>query len=431
MATASESKGVQHNSGKEWENGDFLMAQQRLSKCASLMKLEPNMFEPLKHPKRSLSVVVPARMDDGSVKTFTGYRVHHDLSLGPGKGGLRYHPQVNLGEVSAMAMLMTWKCGLLNLPFGGAHGGIRLNAAELSQGELERITRRYTSEIMDMIGPAEDITGPDLNTNEQTMSWMMDTYSVNVGHTVPSIVTGKPRSIGGSLSLLEATGFGVALAIRNVVCHMPNPDDSPAIVVQGLGSVGMHVANTLSQEGFRITGVSVTSGGLHNAKGINMQLLSEYIKNNGSIIGFKEASSVSNEELLELPCDLLAPCAVANVLTKDNASKIKARFVVEGANAPTTPEADDILEANGVTVVPDILANSAGVTVGYFEWVQGLMRLFWTEAEVHKQLTELFNKTSERVYDTANRQKCSLRYAAMSIALERIMEARRLRGLFP
>jgi len=431
MATASESKGVQHNSGKEWENGDFLMAQQRLSKCASLMKLEPNQFEPLMHPKRSLSVVVPARMDDGSVKTFTGYRVHHDLTLGPGKGGLRFHPQVNLGEVSAMAMLMTWKCGLLNLPFGGAHGGIRLNAAELSQSELERITRRYTSEIMDMIGPAEDITGPDLNTNEQTMSWMMDTYSVNVGHTVPSIVTGKPRSIGGSLSLLEATGFGVALAIRNVVCHMPNPDDSPAIVVQGLGSVGMHVANTLSQEGFRITGVSVTSGGLHNAKGINVQLLSEYIKNNGSIIGFKEASAVSNEELLELPCDLLAPCAVANVLTKDNASKIKARFVVEGANAPTTPEADDILEANGVTVVPDILANSAGVTVGYFEWVQGLMRLFWTEAEVHKQLTELFNKTSERVYDTANRQKCSLRYAAMSIALERIMEARRLRGLFP
>ena len=431
MATASESKGVQHNSGKEWENGDFLMAQQRLSKCASLMKLEPNMFEPLKHPKRSLSVVVPARMDDGSVKTFTGYRVHHDLSLGPGKGGLRFHPHVNLGEVSAMAMLMTWKCGLLNLPFGGAHGGIRLNPAELSQTELERITRRYTSEIMDMIGPAEDITGPDLNTNEQTMSWMMDTYSVNVGHTVPSIVTGKPRSIGGSLSLLEATGFGVALAIRNVVCHMPNPDDSPAIVVQGLGQVGMHVANTLSQEGFRIAGVSVTSGGLHNAKGINMQLLSEHIKNNGSIIGFKEASAVSNEELLELPCDLLAPCAVANVLTKDNASKIKARFVVEGANAPTTPEADDILEANGVTVVPDILANSAGVTVGYFEWVQGLMRLFWTEAEVHKQLTELFNKTSERVYDTANRQQCSLRYAAMSIALERIIEARRLRGLFP
>jgi glutamate dehydrogenase (NAD(P)+) len=437
MATASGSKGAsgskdtQSYSGNEWETPDFKMAQQRLLKVADLMKIAPNDIEPLKHPKRSLSVVIPARMDDGTVRTFMGYRVHHDLALGPGKGGLRFHPNVNLGEVSAMAMLMTWKCALLGLPFGGAHGGIRLDPHVMSQTELERVTRRYTSEILSMIGPAEDITGPDLNTNEQTMSWMMDTYSVNVGHTVPSVVTGKPRSIGGSLSLMEATGFGVALAIKHLVCHMPNPDDSPAIVVQGLGQVGMYVADTLSKEGFRITGVSDSTGGLHNTRGINLQELSEHIRNSGSVKGFTGADAVSKDELLELPCDLLAPCAVANVLHKGNAHKIKARFVVEGANAPTTPEADEILESNGITVVPDILANSAGVTVGYFEWVQGLMRLFWTETEVYKQLADLNHKTAEKVYDMANKHKCSLRSAAMMIALERIMEARRLRGLYP
>jgi glutamate dehydrogenase (NAD(P)+) len=431
MATASESKNSLSYQGNEWETPDFLMAQQRLSKAAEMMKLEPNSVEPLKHPKRSLSVVVPARMDDGTIQTFTAYRVHHDLALGPGKGGLRYHPDVTLGEVSAMAMLMTWKCALLNLPFGGAHGGIRLDPHQMSSGELERVTRRYTSEIIDMIGPSADIAGPDLNTNEQTMAWIMDTYSVNVGHTVPSVVTGKPRSIGGSLSLLEAVGFGVALSIKHVVCHMPSPDNAPAVVVQGLGQVGHYVANTLAKEGFRVTAVSETSGGLHNEKGINMERLSAHINEHGSIAGLKEADIITNEELLELPCDILAPCAVQNVLHKGNASKVRARFVVEGANAPTTPDADDILESNGITVVPDILANSAGVTVGYFEWVQGLMRLFWTEAEVYKQLTDLNDQTAERVYETANKYKCSLRYAAMRLALERIMEARRLRGLYP
>jgi glutamate dehydrogenase (NAD(P)+) len=431
MATASESKNTRSYQGNEWETPDFLMAQQRLSKVAEMMKLEPNAIEPLKHPKRSLSVVVPAKMDDGSIQTFTAYRVHHDLALGPGKGGLRYHPDVTLGEVSAMAMLMTWKCSLLNLPFGGAHGGIRLDPHQLSNAELERVTRRYTSEIIDMIGPSADIAGPDLNTNEQTMAWIMDTYSVNVGHTVPSVVTGKPRSIGGSLSLLEAVGFGVALSIKHVVCHMPSPDNAPSVVVQGLGQVGYYVANTLAKEGFRVTAVSEANGGLRNEKGINMERLSAHIHEHGSIAGFKEADKITNEELLELPCDILAPCAVQNVLHKGNASKIRARFVVEGANGPTTPEADDILESNGITVVPDILANSAGVTVGYFEWVQGLMRLFWTEAEVYKQLTDLNDKTAERVYETANKYKCSLRYAAMRLALERIMEARRLRGLYP
>jgi glutamate dehydrogenase (NAD(P)+) len=431
MATASESKNSQVYQGNEWETPDFLIARQRLERVAEMMKLEPNAVEPLKHPKRSLSVVVPARMDDGSVRTFTAYRVHHDLALGPGKGGLRMHADVTLGEVSAMAMLMTWKCALMNLPFGGAHGGIRCNPHSLSQHELERIVRRYTSEIINMIGPSEDIAGPDLNTNEQTMSWMMDTYSVNVGHTVPSVVTGKPASIGGSLSFLEATGFGVALSIRHVVCHMPNPEDAPKIVVQGFGQVGHYVASALSKEGFRITAVSETSGGLHNDKGIDIQALTEHIRSNGSIQGFKGAEKITNEELLELPCDILAPCAVANVLHAKNAGKVRARFVVEGANAPTTPEADDILESNGITVIPDILANSAGVTVGYFEWVQGLMRLFWTEGEVYKKLTELNDKTAERVYETANKYKCSLRYAAMRIALERIMEARRLRGLYP
>lgn len=431
MAKLLQDKEAPEQNGNEWENSDFLMAQGRLVAVAKQMQLDDNSLEPLKHPKRSLSVVVPVRLDDGSIKTFMGYRVHHDLALGPGKGGLRFHQNVTLGEVAAMAMLMTWKCALMGLPFGGAHGGIRLNPHELSKPELERITRRYTSEIRDMIGPSEDVSGPDLNTNEQTMAWMMDTYSVNVGHTVPSIVTGKPQSIGGSLSLLEATAFGVALCTRHLLCQMPNPGNAPTVVVQGMGQVGLHVAQILSKEGFLITGVSGASGGLCNAKGIDMLKLVEYVQRQGKIVGFPDAEAITNEELLGLPCDILAPCAVANVLHKGNAGKVKARFVVEGANAPTTPEADAILEENGITVLPDILANAAGVTAGYFEWVQGLIRLFWSKEEVYTKLAELNDKTCERVYEAANKYKLSLRYAAMRLALERIVEARRLRGLYP
>lgn len=430
MTTASENKSEKILKN-EWETTDFNMAQQRLMKVATAMKLESNVVEPLKHPKRSLSVVVPARMDDGSVRTFIGYRVHHDLALGPGKGGMRYHANVNLGEVSAMAMLMTWKCALMNLPFGGAQGGIRVDPAKHSSGELERITRRYASEIIDIIGPDEDIAGPDLNTNEQTMAWIMDTYSVNVGYTVPSIVTGKPKSIGGSLSQLEATGFGVALCTRHIVKALKLTGDSPTIVIQGLGNVGSEVATNLAQAGFKVIGVSDIDGGLYNKKGIDIAKLNEHIVKSGSIHHFSGADKLTNEELLELDCDILAPCAVANQLHAGNADKVRCKIVVEGANAPTTPDAEEVFDSKNIAVIPDILANAAGVTVGYFEWVQGLNRLFWTEQEVYDKLEQLVLKACDKVLETSNQYKESLRTAAMRLALERILEARRLRGLYP
>jgi glutamate dehydrogenase (NAD(P)+) len=420
-----------HTMPNEWESPEFLMAQSRLDRVAKWMKLDPNVLEPLRHPKRSLSVVVPARMDDGSVRTFQGYRVHHDLALGPGKGGIRYHPQVSLGEVAGIAMLMTWKCALMNLPFGGAHGGIRMDPAKLSLGELERITRRYTSEIIDLIGPSQDIPGPDLNTNEQTMSWMMDTYSVNCGHTVPSIVTGKPQSIGGSLGLLKATGYGVAYSTKRLIEHSGLKRESPTVVIQGLGNVGSVVARSLSEAGFTVNAVSDASGGLYNEKGLDIADLEQHISSQGRIEGYKQAQSVTNEELLELACDVLVPCAVSDQIRIDNADRLRCKLVVEGANAPTTPEADEILESKGILVLPDILANASGVTDGYFEWVQGLMRLFWSEEEVYQRLEELVGKACDRVFDSAKKNNVTLRVAAMGLALGRIIEARRLRGLYP
>ncbi len=437
MAIATDSKESKDNKGfgsavtNEWETPDFINAQKRLDKVAQHMKLDNNVIEPMRHPKRSLSVVVPARMDDGSVRTFMGYRVHHDLALGPGKGGLRYHSEVTLGEVASMAMLMTWKCSLMNLPFGGAHGGIRMDPNTLSKGELERITRRYTSEILEMIGPTQDIAGPDLNTDEQTMAWIMDTYSVNKGFTVPSIVTGKPQYLGGSLGVLQSTGYGVALSARRAATFAKLKGDAPAVVIQGLGHVGSSVARNLSKAGFKIVGVSDAFGGLSNAKGFDVEDLMAFIDKNGAMYEYPHADKVSNEELLELECDILAPCAVSSQIHAGNADRLKCKVVVEGANSPTTPNADDVLDGKGVIVMPDILANAAGVTVGYFEWVQGLMRLLWTEEEVYQRLEGLVNNVCTKVFEVADSQKLTLRMSAMSIAVERIVEARRLRGLYP
>lgn len=430
MGTATDSKGFGSAVANEWETPDFLNAQKRLDKAAEILKLDSNTLEPMRHPKRSLSVVVPARMDDGSVRTFMGYRVQHDLALGPGKGGVRYHNDVTLGEVASMAMLMTWKCSLMNLPFGGAHGGIRMDPNQLSQRELERITRRYTSEILELIGPSQDIAGPDLNTDEQTMAWMMDTYSVNRGYTVPSVVTGKPQSIGGSLGVLQSTGYGVALAARRAA-EYAGLTGEPTVVIQGLGHVGSAVARNLSKAGFKVIGVSDAHGGLHNAKGLDIDALMAHIDKHGNMYEFPSADKVTNEELLELECHILAPCAVSNQLHAGNADRLKCKVVVEGANSPTTPNADDVLDSKGVVVVPDILANAAGVTVGYFEWVQGLMRLFWTEEEVYNRLEGLVNNVCTRVFERAKDKQLSLRMSAMSIAVERIVEARKLRGLYP
>jgi glutamate dehydrogenase (NAD(P)+) len=415
----------------EWETGEFLMMQQRLDAVAEVINLDPDQLAPLRHPKRAMMVVVPARLDNGTVHTFTGYRVHYDLALGPGKGGLRFHPEVTLGEVSAIAMLMTWKCSLMNLPFGGAHGGIQLDPDKLSEGEMERITRRYASEIIELLGPDQDIPGPDLNTNERTMSWIMDTYSVNVGHTVPSVVTGKPQSIGGSLAFNDAVGHGVAFCAERASKHLAPTGDAPRVVVQGLGNVGSVVAKSLISRGFNVIGVSDKTGGVYNEKGLDLTELQEHVARNGSLKGYKGADHVTNEELLQLDCDILAPCAVANQIKAANANKIKAKIVVEGANAPTTPEADQILIDRGIAVLPDILAASAGVTVGYFEWVQGHIRLLWSEEEVYKRLDGLMGKACDRVFEAAALNRFSLRTAAWKLALERVVEARKLRGLYP
>ncbi len=415
----------------EWETPDFCMMQQRLDRVAQFMKLEPNQLTPLRHPKRSMMVAVPVHMDNGTVRTFAGYRVQYDLTLGPGKGGIRLHPHVALGEVAAIAMLMTWKCSLMNLPFGGAHGGIQLDPDKLSARELESAIRRYTSEVISLIGPDQDIQGPDLNTNEQTMSWIMDTYSVNVGHTVPSIVTGKPKSIGGSLAFSEAVGHGVAFCAKRALKVHPIAGDAPTVVIQGLGTVGSVVARNLHDNGFNVIAVSDSSGGIYNAKGLNIPHLQEHVAKEGALQGYQGAERVTNEELLQLKCDLLAPCAVANQITATNAHAIKASIIVEGANAPTTPDADQILDDRGIVVLPDILAAAAGVTVGYFEWVQGLMHLFWTEDEVYKRLDELTGKACDRVFDTASEFKTSLRTAAWKLALDRVVTARKLRGLYP
>jgi glutamate dehydrogenase (NAD(P)+) len=431
MVSVTESKGFGAAVANEWETADFLNAQKRFDKVADLLQLSANTVEPMRHPKRALSVVIPARMDDGSVRTFMGYRVHHDLALGPAKGGLRYHCEVTMGEVASMAMLMSWKCSLMNLPFGGAHGGVRLDPKCLSLDELERITRRYASEIMELIGPTQDIIGPDLNTDEQTMAWIMDTYSVNCGYTVPSVVTGKPQSIGGSLGVLQATGYGVGLAARRAAEYAKLEGNNPTVVIQGLGQVGSSVASNLNNAGFKIIGVSDAYGGLSNKNGLNIEHLMQHIEKNGNMYDYAEADKVTNEELLELDCDILAPCAVSNQLHAGNVDRLKCKIVVEGANAPTTPNADDILDDRGILVVPDILANAAGITVGYFEWVQGLMRLFWGENEVYERLDGLMNKGCARVFERADDKKLSLRMAAMALAVERIVEARKLRGLYP
>jgi glutamate dehydrogenase (NAD(P)+) len=415
----------------ECETEHFLATQRQLDEIAEEMALDRELHERLRYPKRALIVTVPVRMDDGSVKTFTGYRVHHDVTLGPAKGGIRFHPGVNLGEVSSLAMLMTWKCALMGLPYGGAKGGIRCEPWKLSLGEQERLTRRYTSEIINLIGPDKDIPAPDMYTNEQTMAWIMDTYSINVGHTVPSVVTGKPISIGGSLGRTEATGRGVAYCARRAVAHLGGFPESPSVVVQGFGNVGSVTAKLLHQAGYKIVAVSDVHGGIYNEKGIDIPRLLAYISEMGKVEGFNGSSPVSNNELLEIPCDILVPAALGGQITEANAGKLKCKIVVEGANGPTTPEADTILHERGIMVVPDILANAGGVTVSYFEWVQGMMHLFWSEDEVNLKLEQIMGRACDQVFEMSAKAKLTTRMAALRIGVSRIAEAKRLRGLYP
>jgi glutamate dehydrogenase (NAD(P)+) len=396
------------------------------------MGLDDNIWERLRTPQRALVVSFPFRRDNyATVDTVFGYRVQHLLTMGPTKGGIRYDLDVDLGEVTALSMWMTWKCAIMGLPFGGAKGGVRIDPHTLSRAELQRITRRYTSEIIEMIGPDTDIPAPDLGTDEQVMAWIMDTYSQQKGHAVPGVVTGKPIEIGGSYGRREATGRGVVTCLLEACRELSLDLNGARVVVQGFGQVGSAAARIAAQHGARIVGLSDVSGGVHAPGGIDLAEVDRWLAENGQLKGLPGTAAVSNEELLELPCDVLIPAAVQNQLTEKNARDVRARLVVEGANGPTTLEADHIFLERGITVVPDILANAGGVTVSYFEWVQGLQQFFWSEQEVNDRLIRLMQRASKDLWGVARQRGTTLRTAALIRGIERVAEAKRRRGVFP
>jgi glutamate dehydrogenase (NAD(P)+) len=370
-------------------------------------------------------------MDDGSVRVFTGYRVHHSTVLGPTKGGIRYHPDVTLTEVRALAMWMTWKCALMHLPYGGAKGGVTCDPSALSPGERERLTRRYATEISVLLGPDADIPAPDVGTNPQVMAWIMDTYSMHRGHSVPAVVTGKPPSIGGSAGRREATGRGVTIVAREAAAFVGLPLAGARVVVQGFGNVGSVAACLLYDQGCRVVAVSDVYGGLYNPDGLNPYAVQEHVRRTGRVQGFPHADAVTNQQLLELPCDILVPAAVEGQITADNAARVQARLIVEAANGPTTPDADEILADRGVLVVPDILANAGGVTVSYFEWVQDLQSFFWSGEEITRRLERVMVEAFHGVALLARTREVDLRTAALIYAIQRVADALLARGLYP
>jgi glutamate dehydrogenase (NAD(P)+) len=408
----------------------YRVALGQLDQTARLMELDENIWERLRTPQRAHVVSFPFRRDDyKEVETVFGYRVQHLLTMGPTKGGIRYDESVDLGEVTALAIWMSWKCSIMNLPFGGAKGGVRINPRSLSKTELQRITRRYTSEIIEVIGPDRDIPAPDLGTDEQVMAWIMDTYSQQKGHSVPGVVTGKPIEIGGTFGRKEATGRGVVTCMAEAGRRLGVPTER--VVVQGFGNVGRATARIASQLGCRVVGVSDVKSGLYDEDGLDVAALDQHVRETSYLEGFPGADRIENSELLEQPCDVLIPAAVENQLTEANAGRLRCRMVVEGANGPTTLEADAILRERGIPVVPDVLANAGGVTVSYFEWLQGSQHFFWTEDEVNAKLIQLMQKAYREVHDCAERRGVDLRTAALMLGIGRIAEAKRRRGVFP
>ena len=415
-----------------YDHPTFRMACQQFDTVAEHLEIPVAERDRLKYPKRSMTVAVPIRLDDGSTKVFPGYRVQHHLTLGPTKGGLRYHPDVTLGEVAALAMWMSWKCALTGLPYGGAKGGVTCDPTEMSRGELERITRRYTQEMIPFIGPQVDVMAPDLGTNEQTMAWMMDTYSMHEGHAVPGIVTGKPVSIGGSLGRREATGRGVAYLVNRATDTVGLDMSKCTAVVQGYGNVGSIAALSLARYGAKIIAVSDVSGGIYNQKGLDLFALEKHTAKKKAIAGFPESEPVTNEQLLVLPCDILVPAALERQITKENAGKIKCRILAEAANGPTTPEADAIIARRPeIFLIPDVLCNSGGVVVSYFEWVQDLQSFFWSETEIVDKLFRILESSFTEILTLSRKQKISMRLSALSLGVKRVQEAKRIRGLFP
>ncbi len=407
------------------------MALAQLERAAELIGLDEGLLAYLRSPKRSLAVHVPIHRDDGSIAVFTGYRVQHNMARGPAKGGVRFHPDVTLEEVTAMAMWMTWKCAVVGVPFGGAKGGVVCDPKQLSRAELERLTRRYTAEISVIIGPDRDIPAPDLYTDAQVMAWMMDTYSVQAGHSVPAVVTGKPLSLGGSVGRIDATARGLVYTVEEAARKLGLDLARSTAAVQGFGNVGYHAARLLAARGCRIIAVTDLSGGTYNKKGLDIGALAAHAAQRGGVAGFPGGDAITNEELFELPCDILVPAAVGGVIHEGNAARIRARIVAEGANGPTTPGADEILYERGVFVIPDILANAGGVTVSYYEWVQGLQVFFWSEEEVHRRLKKAMVDSFQRVVAESDRLGVDLRRAAYAIAVSNVAEAVRLRGIYP
>jgi len=407
------------------------VALEQLRIAAEKLNLDPGIHEMLKHPKRSLIVSITIQMDDDDVCVFTGCRVQHNDARGPFKGGIRYHPNVTLDEVTALAMWMTWKCAVANIPYGGAKGGVCCNPKEMSKCELETLTRRYTSLLLDFIGPYRDVPAPDVYTDAQTMAWIMDTYSQFRGYSVPECVTGKPISVGGSEGRAEATSRGVVICSREAAEHLGLKMKGATVAVQGYGNVGGNAAKIAYNLGSKIIAVSDSRGGIYSQDGLNPHKVYEHKSKTGSVIDFPESKNIANEELLELKCDILIPAALENQITKANADKIKARIVAEGANGPTTPEADKVLHEKGIFLVPDILANSAGVTVSYFEWVQNLTREHWTLEEVNRKLEDKIVKAFNDVYKVAKKEESDMRTAALILGVGRVSEAIKTLGLWP
>lgn len=430
VVSASPERTRREEAAQESTN-PYQNALQQLDIAVRRLGVDPGLHEILKHPQRELTVHFPVKMDDGTVKVFTGYRVQHNIARGPSKGGIRYSRTTDLDEVRALAMWMTWKCAIVNIPFGGAKGGVLCDPKALSFAELERLTRRYTAEISTMIGPDTDIPAPDAATNAQVMAWVMDTYSMLKGHTVPAVVTGKPIELGGSEGRTDATGRGVVLAARETAERLGMRLRGLSVAVQGFGNVGSVAARIFSEAGARVVAVADATGGLYNQAGLDVHALLDCAHRDGTLTTHHDGEPIGSDELLELPVDILVPAATENQITSANAGRIQAKIVVEGANGPTTPAADRILQDRGIVLVPDVLANAGGVIVSYFEWVQDLQSYFWAESEVNDKMEQMLRYAYRHVVRMADREKVDMRTAAYLIGVKRVAEAVTNRGIFP
>lgn len=423
---------VAHNASMEHTDNAYHVALQQYDRAVRYLKIDDGVVDFLRYPRREFTVNFPVRRDNGTIEMFTGYRVHHNTVLGPSKGGIRYSMDVTLDEVRALAMWMTWKCALVNIPYGGAKGGVLVDPTQLSPRELELLTRRYTAELIPLISPHSDIPAPDMGTNAQVMAWMMDTYSMTVGYSVPAIVTGKPINIGGSQGRKEATGRGTIVCMVEALKERGEFDPSNIkLAVQGFGNVGSHAAAYAASLGFKIVAATDITGGIYNPNGLDIASLRAFVAETGYIRGYAEGDVITNSELIGVPCDVLIPAAMENQITEKNASSVKANLIVEGANGPTTPQADDILRGNGITVVPDILANAGGVIVSYFEWVQDLQAFAWDEEEVYRQLQRAMVRAYYATSHTAEEYNVDMRTAAQILAIQRVADAMMTRGFYP